>query len=65
MYKVNPAKYTGVTVIPSEIAENHLILASASLLKVIIFAFSRASDFLSTEEIAAGTGLSENEVQFP
>lgn len=63
MYKVNPAKYTGVTVIPSEIAENHLILASASLLKVIIFAFSRASDFLSTEEIAAGTGLSENEVK--
>ena len=62
MYKVNPAKYTGVTVIPSEIAEKHLILASASLLKVIIYAFSKSSELLSTEEIAAGTGLSENEV---
>ncbi len=62
MYKINPAKYTGVTVIPSEIAENHLILASASLLKVIIFAFSKSSSLLNVKEISSGTGLSEEEV---
>ncbi len=63
MYKVNPAKYTGVTVIPSEIAEKHLILASASILKVIIYAFSKSCDLLSVKEIASGTGLSEEEVK--
>ncbi len=62
MYKVNPAKYTGVTVLPSEIAEKHLILSSAAQLKVIIYAFSRAGGFFDASAISEGTGISVEEV---
>lgn len=62
MYKINPAKYTGVTVLPSEIAEKHLILASASQLKVIIYAFSKSGDFFDAETVSKGTGISLEEV---
>ncbi len=63
MYKVNPAKYTGVTVLPSEIAENHLILSSGVKLKVIIYAFHRSSALLDIKEIAKGTGEPEEEIR--
>lgn len=63
MYKINPTKYTGVTVIPSEIAQKHLILASASQLKVIIYAFSKANCLFDEKSAAAATGVSESEVK--
>lgn len=62
MYKINPLKYNGVTVIPSEIAEKHLILSSASQLKVIIFAYSRSGGLFSEEECSLATGISKEEV---
>ncbi len=62
MYKVNHTKYNGVTVMPSEIAEKHLILSSASQLKVIIYAFSKSGGVFSAEEISSGTGVAVEEV---
>lgn len=63
MYKINPLKYTGVTVLPSEIAEKHLKLASEIQLKVIISAFSKANSIFTTKSIAENTGISEEEVK--
>ncbi len=63
MYKINPSKYSGVTVIPSEIIENHLILASASFLKVILYAYSKAGGLFDEKTVSAGTGISESEVK--
>lgn len=62
MYKINPTKYTGVTVIPSEIVRNHLKLSSANQLKVILYAYSKADTVFSDEEIAAATGIKKEEV---
>ncbi len=63
MYKINPTKYTGVTVMPSEIAEKHLILASGNQLKIIIYAFSRAGGAFGIPEISRATGVSEEETE--
>jgi len=63
MFKINPTKYTGVTVMPAEIAEKHLILASGSQLKVIVYAFSRAGGCFSIPEISRATGISEEEAE--
>ena len=60
-YKINPAAYTGVTVLPSVIAEQHLKLAGPAQLKVIICAFADPAKALSPEEAAAQTGLSPEE----
>lgn len=63
MFKINPTKYTGVTVMPAEIAEKHLILASGSQLKVIVYAFSRAGGAFGIPEISRATGVSEEETE--
>lgn len=63
MYKINPTKFAGVLVLPAEIAEKHLILSSASQLKVIIYAFSKASCIFDAEEISKGTGIAVEEVK--
>ncbi len=61
MYKVNPASYTGVFVMPSEIADKHLKLASEAMLKVILYVYRHADTPVGVPEVAAGTGLSEDE----
>ena len=63
MFKINPTKYSGVTVMPSEIAEKHLILASGNQLKVIVYAFSRAGGCFGVPEISRATGISEEEAE--
>ncbi len=63
MYKINPTKYTGVTVMPSEIAEKHLILASANQLKVIIYVFSKSGGILDAEDISRAAGISPEETE--
>ena len=49
-YKINPAAYTGVTVLPSVIAEQHLKLAGPAQLKVILYAFSDPAKELTPED---------------
>lgn len=63
MFKINPTKYTGVTVLPSEIAEKHLILASGNQLKIIIYLFSRAGGMTDIPEISRATGVSPEETE--
>ncbi len=63
MYKINPSKYIGVTVLPSEIAQNHLKLASSSQLKVIIYAFSKSGSVFDEDMISEGTGVNKEEVK--
>ena len=63
MYKINPLKYTGVTVLPSEIAERHLKLSSEAQLKVIISAFSKANGLFDINDISESTGVPPEEVK--
>ena len=60
-YKINPAAYTGVTVLPSEIVETHLKLAGAAQLKVILCAFADPAHPLTPEEAADRCGLTPEE----
>ena len=60
-YKINPAAYTGVTVLPSVIVEQHLKLAGPAQLKVILYAFSDPGKPLSPEEAAETCGLPPEE----
>ena len=60
-YKIDPAAYTGVTVLPSVIAEQHLKLAGPAQLKVILCAYANAARPISPEEAAEQTGLSPEE----
>lgn len=61
MYKINPLKYTGVTPLPSEIAEKHLKLTSATQLKTIIYAFSRVQGTFDINDISLNTGIPAEE----
>lgn len=61
-YKVNPAKYTGVTVLPSDIAEKYLKISSASQLKVLIASFSVSGGVFDCGKISSLTGIDEAEV---
>ena len=63
MFRVNPNKYSGVVVLPSEIAQRHLKLSSANQLKVIIYAFFRSGDVFSAEDISSATGVAAEEVK--
>ena len=60
-YKIDPAAYTGVTVLPSVIAQRHLKLAGLAQLKVIVYAFANAANPFSPEEAAEQTGISPEE----
>lgn len=63
MYKINPTKYTGVTVLPSQIAEKHLKLTSEAQLKVIIYAFSKSNGIIDISDISENTGISAEEAK--
>ncbi|MBQ6067073.1 MAG: DnaD domain protein [Clostridia bacterium] len=60
-YKINPAAYTGVTVLPSAIVEQHLKLAGLAQLKAVLCAFADPGKPLSPEEAAERCGLSPEE----
>lgn len=62
MYKVNPDAFRGVFVLPSEVTDQYLLLASGDMLKVLLFAFRNADKALSPAEIAEGTGIKEENV---
>lgn len=58
MLKIDPAVYTGVTVLPSVIAEKHLLMASLPQLKVIIHVFHTPASGITPEGVAAACGMS-------
>ena len=57
-YRIDPTAYTGVTVLPSAITEQHLKLAGLAQLKVILYAFSDPARELTPENAAEHTGVS-------
>lgn len=61
MYIVNPSSYSGVFVMPSELADRHLKMASEAMLKVIVCAYRHADKPFDAEDIAERTGLSADE----
>lgn len=61
MIRISPSVYTGVTVLPSVIAEKHLIMAGEAQLKAIIYIFNSPAVPISAAEVAAGCGLKESE----
>lgn len=62
MYKVNPQAFRGVFVLPTQVTDQYLLLASGDTLKVLLFAFRNADKELSPAEIAEGTGVKEENV---
>lgn len=62
MIRISPSIYTGVTVLPSVIAEKHLIMAGLSQLKTIIHIFNSPSAEINAADIAAACGMKEGEV---
>ena len=62
MIRISPSIYTGVTVLPSVIAEKHLIMAGLSQLKTIIYIFNSPSAEINAADIAAACGMKEGEV---
>lgn len=63
MYKIDPAAYEGVFVMPAQIADKHLKMASAAMLRVILYVYRHADTPIRAEEVAAGTGLSQDEAE--
>lgn len=60
-YRIDPTAYTGVTVLPSVITEQHIKLAGLAQLKVILYAFSDPAKELTPEDAAEHTGVSPEE----
>ncbi len=60
-YRIDPTAYTGVTVLPSVITEQHIKLAGPAQLKVILYAFSDPAKELTPEDAAEHTGVSPEE----
>ena len=58
---VEPGAYGGVFVLPAALADDFLRKSSAPLLKTALFVYRHADRPLELPEIAAGTGLSEEE----
>ncbi len=61
-YFPNPMLFSSVFVLPSAIADEHLKLASAAALKVILILFRCQNDAFDVQKIAAKTGLTVCEV---
>lgn len=59
MYKINPSSYQGVFVLPKELVEKHIVLASEKHLKVIIYAYYDPARTLDVSDTAKALGISE------
>lgn len=63
MYYVNPAAYTGITVVPSEIIRKSIKFASANQLKVMLAVCMLSTEGFDAAKIAAASGVSEENTQ--
>lgn len=61
MLIISPSVYTGVTVLPSVIAEEHLLMASLPQLKVILYVFNTPASPIDCAAVAKACGLSEGD----
>lgn len=61
MYIIDPISYSGVFVMPAQIADKHLKMASETMLKVIVYVCRHADRPIDASDVAAGTGLSEED----
>jgi len=57
MIKINSSVYSSVFVIPSAVADDHIRLAGAVQLKVILFIFRHASDNITPDDISSALGI--------
>ena len=57
MIKINPSAYSSVFIIPTEVADNHIRLAGAVQLKVLIWAFRHATENITADDISSALGI--------
>lgn len=57
MIKINPSAYSSVFIIPTEVADNHIRLAGAVQLKVLIWVFRHASENITADNISSALGI--------
>lgn len=62
-YILNPAAFGGMFALPVSLADTFLPLASGGFLKVILYLYRHADSVPEPAEIAAGTGVSDEEVE--
>lgn len=61
MYRIDPASYGSVFVLPKKLAESDLLLAPGAFLKVLLFCYARAGEPIEAEAAAKATGLSADD----
>ena len=62
MYKINPASYSSVFVLPTQIADKHLRMAGKAQLKVLLWLYRNPSVNPDIEVIARDTGIPKDEI---
>ena len=62
MYKINPASYSSVFVLPTQIADKHLRMAGKAQLKVLLWLYRNPSVNPDIEFISKDTGIPKDEI---
>ncbi len=62
MYKVNPASYSSVFVLPTQIADKHLRMAGKAQLKVLLWLYRNPNEAFDISVISRDTGIPADEI---
>jgi len=62
IYKINPASYSGVFVLPAELADRHLKLAGTVHLKTLIYIYRNAGRDIGLDELSKAAGFSAHDI---
>ncbi|MBR2043215.1 MAG: DnaD domain protein [Clostridia bacterium] len=60
---INPGVFSATFALPSGVVDNHLKIATAAQLKVLLYIFRNSNEELSTEQIASALSLHTEEVE--
>ena len=62
-YYINHTAYTNAFAVPSVVVDNHLKLAKAEHIKVLLYIFKNAAEIPDTDALASATGLDPYDVE--
>lgn len=63
MYKINPSVYSSVFVLPKKIVDEHLKMAGAAQLKMILWLFRHSNETVDSVMLAQAIGLQKADVE--
>lgn len=62
-YYINPASFSSVFTVPSQVADRHLKFAKAEHIKILLYILKNMSEEITDEQTAENCGVSEYEVK--